>query len=69
MSDQQWFSVTEFSKLIGYSKRYVHDLIKARLISTARRTGKRTSFKIPRSEVIKWGLIKEEENHVDLETL
>lgn len=66
MSDQQWFSVTEFSKLIGYSKRYVHDLIKARLISTARRSGPRTEFKIPRSEVKRWGLLPEEDKEVDL---
>lgn len=68
MTDQQWFTVAEFAKLIGYSRRYVHDLIKARLISTARRAGKHTSPKyIPRTELIKWGLIADDENGVDLE--
>lgn len=64
MSEQQWFSVPEFAKLIGWSRRYVQEMVKARLIK-AQRTGSRY-FKIPRSEVIKWGLIQDEENEVDL---
>lgn len=64
MTDKQWFSVPEFAKLIGWSRRYVQEMVKARLISAQRRRGSRL-FKIPRSEVIKWGLL-EEENDVDL---
>jgi excisionase family DNA binding protein len=69
MTDKQWFSIPEFAKLVGWSRIYVYKLVKARLISVARRSGPNTDYKIPRTEVVKWGLIQEDENEVDLGTL
>lgn len=65
MSEKQWYSIPEFAKLVGWSRRYVLQLVKARLIRAKRRRGDRR-FKIPRSELIEWGLIEENENEVDL---
>lgn len=64
MTDKQWYSIPEFAKLIGWSRQYVHELVKARVITVARRDSGHF-FKIPRSEVIKWGLV-DDENEVDL---
>lgn len=65
MSKKPFFSVPEFAKLVGWSRRYVLKLVKARLISTERRSKPNTAYRIPRSEVVKWGLIADDENEVD----
>lgn len=67
MTDQKWFSISEFAKLIGWHRSYVLSLVKQRHISTAQRAGPRTAFKIPRTELVKWGLIADGDKEVDLE--
>lgn len=66
MTDQKWYTVPEFAKLLGWSRQYVHEMVKARVISAQRFGGTKSHFKIPRSEVIKWGLLGDDENEVDL---
>ena len=66
MTDKQWYSVPEFAELIGWSRQYVYEMVKARVIPAARRGGAGHFFKIPRSEVMKWGLLGDEKNEVDL---
>lgn len=68
MKDKEWFSVPEFAKLLGYHRNYVWQLVKAGLIKAQRCGGYKSHFKIPKDEAVKWGLLAEEENPVDLET-
>lgn len=60
MTDQKWFSVPEFAEKLGWSRRYVLELVQAKLIKATRRGSH--FFKIPRSELIEWGLIDDDEN-------
>ena len=55
----------EFAKALGYDKRTILRYIKAGFIKAQKQSGG-TKYLIPRKELIRWGLVTDDENDVDL---
>jgi excisionase family DNA binding protein len=62
---KDYFTVREFAKALGYDKRTILRYIKAGFIKAQKQSGG-TKYLIPRKELIRWGLVTDDENDVDL---
>lgn len=56
-----WYTVREFAELIGWPRRTVRYYLKSKLILARPKTKERGEWRIPRKELIKWGLLEEDE--------